>query len=123
MLSAQAMRAVRVIVDIGMHLELRIPDGERYHPGERVDPRAGPALRDRTVLLPGGLHGLRGRPLSRSAGPGDLLQGRRTGVARLPGGGGRRRKGGAFDLKDFHRYALDLGGMGLDQLTRELRRY
>ena len=34
MLSAQAMRAVRVIVDIGMHLELRIPEGERYHPGE-----------------------------------------------------------------------------------------
>jgi uncharacterized protein (DUF885 family) len=35
MLSAQAMRAVRVIVDIGMHLELPIPSGERYHPGER----------------------------------------------------------------------------------------
>ena len=33
-LSAQAMRAVRVIVDIGMHLELRIPTDERYHPGE-----------------------------------------------------------------------------------------
>ena len=34
MLSAQAMRAVRVVVDIGMHLGLRIPEGERYHPGE-----------------------------------------------------------------------------------------
>ena len=38
MLSAQAMRAVRVIVDIGMHLELAIPDTERYHPGERWTP-------------------------------------------------------------------------------------
>ena len=28
------MRAVRVIVDIGMHLELAIPKSERYHPGE-----------------------------------------------------------------------------------------
>ena len=28
-----------------------------------------------------------------------------------------------FDLKDFHRFALDLGGMGLDQLARELERY
>ncbi|MDQ1509699.1 MAG: hypothetical protein QOG50_1543, partial [Actinomycetota bacterium] len=34
MLGAQAMRAVRVIVDIGMHLELAIPENERYHPGE-----------------------------------------------------------------------------------------
>src|SRR5436309_10467076 len=34
MLSAQALRSVRVIVDIGMHLGLRIPAGERFHPGE-----------------------------------------------------------------------------------------
>ena len=32
----------------------------------------------------------------------------------------KARKGAAFDLKDFHRYALDLGDMGLDQLAREL---
>ncbi len=38
MLSAQAMRAVRVIVDIGMHLELPIPARERFHPGERWTP-------------------------------------------------------------------------------------
>ena len=38
MLSAQAMRAVRVIVDIGMHLELPIPARERYHPGDRWTP-------------------------------------------------------------------------------------
>src|SRR5262249_27657280 len=34
----QAMRAVRVVVDIGMHLELAIPDDERYHPGETWTP-------------------------------------------------------------------------------------
>src|SRR5699024_6567024 len=28
----------------------------------------------------------------------------------------RRRAGAAFDLADFHRRALDLGGMGLDTL-------
>ncbi len=33
MLRAQAMRSVRVVVDIGMHLELPIPSDERYHPG------------------------------------------------------------------------------------------
>ena len=38
MLGAQAMRAVRVVVDIGMHLELKIPAHERYHPGETWTP-------------------------------------------------------------------------------------
>ena len=38
MLAAQAMRAVRVVVDIGMHLELPIPAHERYHPGETWTP-------------------------------------------------------------------------------------
>ncbi len=38
MLRAQAMRAVRVVVDIGMHLELAIPATERYHPGETWTP-------------------------------------------------------------------------------------
>jgi uncharacterized protein (DUF885 family) len=34
----------------------------------------------------------------------------------------RTRAGSSFDLKDFHRRALDLGPMGLDQLERELAR-
>ena len=50
------------------------------------------------------------------------LQGRRAGVA----GGARRRRrargGASFDLKEFHRAALDLGPMGLAQLDRELAR-
>ena len=35
MLAAQAMRAVRVIVDIGMHLELPIPAARRSTPARR----------------------------------------------------------------------------------------
>jgi uncharacterized protein (DUF885 family) len=34
----------------------------------------------------------------------------------------RRRMGSAFDLKDFHTRALELGPMGLDQLRIELSR-
>ena len=112
MLSAQAMRAVRVIVDIGMHLELPIPDRRALPPGRALDTRAGVAVRHRAVLLPGGLHGLGGRPLPRAAGPGHLLQGRRAGVARVPARRRQDRKGAAFDLKDFHRFALDLGRHG-----------
>ena len=33
MLRAQAMRAMRVVVDIGMHLELPIPDARAVPPG------------------------------------------------------------------------------------------
>ena len=56
-------------------------------------------------------------------GPGDLLQGRRAGVARVPRRGAKARTGAAFDLKEFHRYALDLGCMGLDQFRAEMARY
>ncbi|HMS36975.1 MAG TPA: DUF885 family protein, partial [Arachnia sp.] len=31
-----------------------------------------------------------------------------------------RREGGAFDIKDFHRRALDLGSVGLDVLRDAL---
>ena len=37
-LDAQMMRAVRVIIDIGMHLELEIPADSPFHPGERWTP-------------------------------------------------------------------------------------
>jgi uncharacterized protein (DUF885 family) len=32
----------------------------------------------------------------------------------------RRRLGSTFDLKRFHQVVLDMGGMGLDQLSAEL---
>ena len=35
----------------------------------------------------------------------------------------QERKGADFDLKAFHSFALDLGGMGLAQLRRELARF
>src|SRR5690606_18436904 len=43
MLDGQAFRAARVIVDIGMHLELEIPRDNPFgfHPGERWNPQLG----------------------------------------------------------------------------------
>ena len=38
------LRAVRVVVDIGMHLELAIPADEHFHPGERWTPELGRAF-------------------------------------------------------------------------------
>jgi uncharacterized protein (DUF885 family) len=35
----------------------------------------------------------------------------------------KRRHGDDFDLKAWHTFALNLGGMGLDQLRRELQAF
>jgi uncharacterized protein (DUF885 family) len=104
------MRAMRVVVDIGMHLELTIPSHEHYHPGETWTP---------DLALPFMIR--RSRPekfmrsevdLSRLAGAGHQLQGRRARVW-LECRAGAKQRGAAFGLKAFHTCALDLGGMGL----------
>ena len=43
MLDAQAFRTIRVIIDIGMHLQLQIPkiNPWQFRPGERWTPEAG----------------------------------------------------------------------------------
>lgn len=119
MLSAQAMRAVRVIVDIGMHLELPIPARERFHPGERWNAEiALPFVIERSCFPEDFMKsevdrylGLPGQAISYKVGEREWLAARAD---------ARSRKGAAFDLKAFHSYALDLGGMGLAQLRREL---
>lgn len=48
-LAGQALRAARVIVDIGLHCELRIPSTERFHPDECWRAEMGlPFLLERT---------------------------------------------------------------------------
>jgi uncharacterized protein (DUF885 family) len=123
MLGAQAFRAVRVIIDIGMHLELPIPPGTGFHEGERWTPELGwefllgkvrgymdePTLRyelDRYLGWPG-------QAPSYKVGERVWLQARAD---------AERRAGGAFDLSEFHRRALDLGSIGLDPLQRALAR-
>jgi uncharacterized protein (DUF885 family) len=122
MLASQAMRAVRVIVDIGMHLDLPIPTGESYHPGERWTAElALPFMIERSSFPADFVAseidrylGLPGQAISYKVGERVWLRCRQAATD---------RKGATFDLRDFHRYALDLGDMGLDQLSRELARY
>jgi uncharacterized protein (DUF885 family) len=121
MLRAQAMRAVRVVVDIGMHLELRIPDHERYHPGEVWTPElALPFVIARSKFPESFMAsevdrylGLPAQAISYKVGERVWLQARDD---------ARARHGNTFDLKEFHRGALDLGPMGLAQLATELAR-
>jgi uncharacterized protein (DUF885 family) len=123
MLDAQAFRAIRVIIDIGMHLQLQIPKSNpwQFRPGERWTPDAGfefmmancstdePTLRfelDRYLGWPG-------QAPSYKVGERIWLEARKD---------ARRRQGAAFDLSKFHADALNLGPMGLDPLRAALAR-
>jgi uncharacterized protein (DUF885 family) len=122
MLGAQAMRAVRVIVDIGMHLELSIPTSERYHPGETwTGELALPFVIERSCEPESFMRsevdrylGWPGQAISYKVGERVWLEARAD---------AQKRHGTGFDLKKFHSYALDLGGMGLGPLRDELARF
>ncbi|WP_226961851.1 MULTISPECIES: DUF885 domain-containing protein [Streptomyces] len=123
-LSAQMMRAVRVIVDIGMHLGLRIPAGEEFHPGERWTPELATeffrlhtgfdaAFTDSEIVR---YLGLPGQAISYKLGERAWLAGREAARRRAD------REGRAFDAKAWHMAALSMGSLGLDDLERELAR-
>src|SRR5579862_2018929 len=122
MLCAQAMRAVRVIVDIGMHLELPIIDREQEHAGETWTPElALPFVIERSCEPVDFMKsevdrylGWPGQAISYKVGERVWLEARAD---------AQRRHGADFDLKKFHSYALDLGGMGLGPLRDELARF
>jgi uncharacterized protein (DUF885 family) len=123
MLDGQTLRAARVIVDIGVHLELPIPKDNpfSFHPGEVWNAElAWEFLRAHTQMSNENLRfelnrylGWGGQAPSYKVGERIWMQARADANA---------RKGAAFNLKDFHRAALDLGGLGLDPLKAALAR-
>ena len=118
-LDAQMMRAARVIIDIGMHLELAIPDDSPFHPGERWTPELAQEFF--------GAHSSR---------PADFVESELTRYLSMPGQAigyklgerawllgreqARERRGAGFDLKAWHMAALSQGSLGLDDLVAEL---
>jgi len=119
MLSAQAMRCVRVIVDIGMHLELSIPNTERFHPGETwthdlaLEFAVERSLQPREFMASEIIRylGWPAQAISYKVGERAWLAARERAT---------KRDGAAFDLKAFHTKALMLGPMGLAQLEKEM---
>ncbi|EHK89131.1 hypothetical protein SZMC14600_01579 [Saccharomonospora azurea SZMC 14600] len=115
MLDAHLFRAARVVVDIGMHLELEIPKGTGFHEGERWTPELGlEFMLTRTITDPAHVHdeidrylGWPGQAPSYKLGERLWLDAREE---------ARRREGADFDLKAFHTKALRMGGMGLATL-------
>ncbi|MGN9907891.1 DUF885 domain-containing protein [Phytohabitans sp. LJ34] len=123
MLDGQAFRAARVIVDIGMHLELEIPRDNPFgfHPGERWTPELGwEFLRAHCRVPDENLRfelnrylGWPGQAPAYKVGERIWLQARDDAKA---------RKGADFDLKEFHREALNLGSLGLDPFKAAMSR-
>jgi uncharacterized protein (DUF885 family) len=123
MLDGQAMRAARVIIDIGMHLELEIPPDNPFgfHPGAIWNADLGLEflrghcrMDDAVIRFEVNRYlGWPGQAPSYKVGERIWLQARDD---------VRQRKGAAFDLKEFHRQALDLGALGLDPLRVALDR-
>ena len=119
MLDAQLFRAARVIVDIGMHLELEIPAGFGFHPGERWTPELGlEFMTTRTMTDADHIRDEIDRYLGWPGQAPSYKLGERLWLAAREDA--QRRAGAAFDLKDFHTRALRLGGMGLDTLREQL---
>jgi uncharacterized protein (DUF885 family) len=122
-LDAQQLRAVRVVIDIGMHLGLPVPDdadgiladsrGRPWRPelaraflGEHSG--ATPAFLDSELVR---YLGLPGQAISYKLGERAWLDGRAA---------AERARGAAFDRKAWHMAALSQGSLGLDDLAAEL---
>jgi uncharacterized protein (DUF885 family) len=126
-LSAQILRAVRVIIDIGMHLSLRIPDGTTlndgtaFHGGEVWTPDLAYEF---SLGETGSSEAFMRSEIDRYLGwPAQAISykiGQREWLAARDDA--RRREGPAFDLRTWHTKALRLGAIGLDQLRAELGR-
>ncbi|HTX80676.1 MAG TPA: DUF885 domain-containing protein [Streptosporangiaceae bacterium] len=121
MLDGQLLRASRVVVDLGVHLELPIPAGTGWHEGETWNAElAWEFLRSRVHMEDEMLRfelnrylGWPGQAPSYKLGERIWLQAREE---------ARQRKGAEFSLKDFHTQALALGALGLDPLRAALAR-
>ncbi|HTZ94646.1 MAG TPA: DUF885 domain-containing protein [Streptosporangiaceae bacterium] len=121
MLDSQLLRAARVVVDLGVHLELPIPAGTGWHEGETWSAElAWEFLRSRVHMDDEMLRfelnrylGWPGQAPSYKLGERIWLQARED---------VRQRKGANFSLKEFHSQALALGALGLDPLRAALDR-
>jgi len=112
-LSAQALRAARIVVDIGMHLGYSDFDGNVWNAESSrkllneqalLDEAHSRSETDRYLGWPG-------QAISYKVGERVWMAAREDAKTRL---------GSAFNMKKFHTYALKIGPMGLDPFAAEM---
>ena len=124
-LANQALRAARIVIDLGLHLELDAPDdlgqlgtlGDCS--GQRWSPKMAVALLEEWAIQDHAMStsevdrylGLPGQAISYKVGERAWLSAREGAYERL---------GDTFSLKSFHAYALGLGPLGLDTFAEEM---
>ncbi|MDB4982137.1 MAG: hypothetical protein JWM82_2889 [Myxococcales bacterium] len=114
MLEGQRMRAARVVLDIGVHLEKQRPDGKGPWTGDYAFDFMGRNVNMAPEFVRFEVNrylGWPGQAPSYKVGQRIWEQIRDE---------YKRREGAAFSPKDFHKKALDLGGVGLDTLKDAL---
>lgn len=119
-LEAQMRRAIRVIIDIGMHLRLTLPSDSPIAPGETWTAELGQTFlgahtaRDEEFLSSEIIRylGVPAQAIAYKVGERAWLAGRAAASGANPD----------FDLKSWHMAALGLGALGLADLSDELAR-
>lgn len=115
MLAAQQLRACRVVIDIGCHLGLRIPDEAPVAAGVTWNYDAAVEMLHKVAGIPIDVShseikrylGWPGQAISYKVGERKILELREE---------ARRREGPRFNLKDFHHRLLGWGELRLDYL-------
>ena len=115
-LSGQALRAARIVVDIGMHLGYTDFDGKVW------DAQSSRKLLNEQALLDEAHSrsetdrylGWPGQAISYKVGERVWMKSREEAKSRL---------GTAFNMKKFHTYALKIGPMGLDTFEAEMKNW
>jgi uncharacterized protein (DUF885 family) len=115
-LSAQALRAARIVVDIGMHLGYTDFDGNVWNAESSrkllneqalLDEDHSRSETDRYLGWPG-------QAISYKVGERVWMSAREDAKGRL---------GASFNMKKFHTFALKIGPMGLDTFAEEMKRW
>ena len=115
MLASQQLRACRVVIDIGCHLGLRIPDTAAISPGQTWTYDSAVETLNRVAGIPLDIShsevkrylGLPGQAISYKVGERHILAIRDA---------AQRAQGASFNLKEFHRSLLGWGDVRLDYL-------
>lgn len=117
---AKLFRAIRVVVDIGMHLELKIPAELGFRAGETWGYDACVEILNQRAFIPLDFAkseavrylGWPGQAISYKVGERVILDLREE---------TKKRRGENFDLRSFHEAVLNSGSVGLDHLRAIVR--